>query len=253
MVRDEDIIFVTTTLSSKWLKYQSEIVKRHFPDSRQIFFNGTHSWPYSWFFWLETISSSEYTQKWFVHLDEDCFIESKDEIVRLISMMEEGDYTLAATSDGYGHYRGANAIAINSFFMIGNRQHFADANFDYKRMNFRLEEGGWKNDFGIKYKDSYSEGFEYTHEKFGTDNRTFEQEPYYALLWTLKEQGRKFFYLYPHFDERFKSTNPRIDAESADIAVHMWYTRGWNSDMDVWGLPNYERYQRVEKYLTEKR
>jgi hypothetical protein len=71
------------------------------------------------------------------------------------------------------------------------------------------------------------------------------------ILWMLKEAGRKFYYLYPHFDDRFKSTNPRIEKDSKDIAIHMWYTRQWNSDMDVWGLPNIERYNRIEKYINE--
>lgn len=251
MVKDEDIIFVTTTLRTKWVGYQNEIVKKLFPGSKQLFFDGSHSWPYSWFFWLDTVK--EFSEKWFVHLDEDCFIESKEELLRTIELMDAGDYTLAATSDGFSHYRGANGVAINSFFMIGNRQHFVDVNFDYRNMNFRLLPSGWENNYGIKYKEAYGEGFDYPHEKFGDDNRGFEQEPYYALLWKLKDAGRKFMYLYPHFDERFKSTNPRVDAGSPDIAVHMWYTRSWNTDMDVWGLPNSERYHRVEKYLIEKR
>jgi hypothetical protein len=31
----------------------------------------------------------------------------------------------------------------------------------------------------------------------------------------------------------------------------MWYVRNWNDNFDVWGLPNFERYNRVEKYLIE--
>jgi hypothetical protein len=84
------------------------------------------------------------------------------------------------------------------------------------------------------------------------ENPSYEQEPYYALLWKLKEAGKKFYYLYPHFDERFKSTNPRIDSGSKDIAIHMWYTRFWESPMDVHGMPNHERYRKVEQYLNSK-
>ena len=84
------------------------------------------------------------------------------------------------------------------------------------------------------------------------ENPSYEQEPYYALLWKLKEGGKKFYYLYPHFDEGFKSTNPRIDSDSPDIAIHMWYTRTWDSPMDVHGVPNGERYRMVEEYLNSK-
>ena len=73
------------------------------------------------------------------------------------------------------------------------------------------------------------------------------------ILWMLIERGKKFYYLYPHFDERFKSTNPRISKDSPDIAVHMWYTRFWSSDMDVHGMPNSARYEKVEEYLNSKK
>ena len=32
----------------------------------------------------------------------------------------------------------------------------------------------------------------------------------------------------------------------------MWYTRYWDSPMDVHGLPNSERYRRIEEYLKLK-
>lgn len=67
----------------------------------------------------------------------------------------------------------------------------------------------------------------------------------------MKEMGCKFDYLYPFFDDRFKSTNPRLEKDSDDIGIHMWYTRNCDSNMDVWGLPNVERYNLVEKYINE--
>jgi hypothetical protein len=69
----------------------------------------------------------------------------------------------------------------------------------------------------------------------------------------LREEGKKFYYLYPQFDERFKSTNPRIDSNSGDIAIHMWYARTWESPMDVHGMPNVERYRRLEEYLLKNK
>jgi hypothetical protein len=33
----------------------------------------------------------------------------------------------------------------------------------------------------------------------------------------------------------------------------MWYTRNWNQLFDVWGLPNKERYERVEKMLLSNK
>lgn len=68
----------------------------------------------------------------------------------------------------------------------------------------------------------------------------------------MKELGYKFDYIYPYFDDRFKSTNPRLEKDSDDIGIHMWYTRNWNSQMDVWGLPNNEKYNKVEGYIKSK-
>jgi len=32
----------------------------------------------------------------------------------------------------------------------------------------------------------------------------------------------------------------------------MWYTRQWNSEMDVWGMKNIDRYIKLEKYLKNE-
>jgi hypothetical protein len=252
MIKDEDIIFITTTLQSKWLGYQRRIIKKLFPGSTHLILDGSSNWPYAWFYWLDEIG--EIPGKWFIHIDEDCFIENKEEIIKLIEKMERENISLSAVSDAYHHYRGANGVAINSFFMIGNKKDFLDLEFDYENMGFYLTDSGWKNNKGIIFdKNKHSIGFSYPHEIFGNgENPSYEQEPYYALLWKLIENGKKFYYLYPHFDERFRSTNPRIDSDSKDIAIHMWYTRLWESPMDVHGIPNHERYRRIEQYLNSK-
>ena len=67
----------------------------------------------------------------------------------------------------------------------------------------------------------------------------------------MKELGCKFDYLFPHFDNFYKSTNPRISENSEDIGIHMWYLRNWNESFDVCGEQNYIRYEKIEKYLNE--
>jgi len=251
MIKDKDIVFVTTTLYSPWLEKQKTIIKRMFPESHHIIVDGTRDWPNAWFYWLDIVT--EYEAKWFVHIDEDCFLENREELIRLIEKMESEDITLSAISDGFNHYRGANPVAINSFFMVGRIDHIVSTGIDYKKVKFQLTEMGWRNDVGLIYDpDLHASDFNYPHEIQGNgSNFEYEQEPYYLLLWKLKEAGRKFYYLFPYFDERFKSTNPRIDAGSDDIAIHMWYTRQWQSPMDVHGMPNFLRYKKIEKYLEE--
>lgn len=254
MIQDSDIVFITTTLNTKWHSYQSKIIGKLFPESPTINIDGSTKWPNAWFFWIKELP--KVGSKWFVHIDEDCFIESKEELLSLVQKMEDEDYSLSAVSDAYHHYRGANPVAINSFFLVGRVKDVLDLNLDIDGLSFRhYPVEGWRNNLGIVYsEDKHRKEFSYPHEVFGnSENCSYEQEPYYMILWMLIERGKKFYYLYPHFDERFKSTNPRISKDSPDIAVHMWYTRFWSSDMDVHGMPNSARYEKVEEYLNSKK
>ena len=121
-------------------------------------------------------------------------------------------------------------------------------NMDFENIKFNLEEDGWANNMGLKFSYEYLERYPFQEQSNGT-NIQYEQEPYYAFMWKMKSMGLKFGYLYPHFDQYYKSTNPRLSEESNDIGIHMWYTRQWESNIDVWGLPNIERYRRIERFL----
>lgn len=252
MVKDKDIVFVTTTLYSKWLNYQQNIIRELFPGSDIIIVDGRENWPNSWFYWIDEVKKSD--KKYYIHIDEDFFITSKDELIKAIQKMEDNDIGLLGCPDGYHHYRGANPVAINTFFMIGRVSDLKRLDTDLKSVEYTLGtyDGKtyiWINNLDIKFKDEYKIDFNYPFESQGGSNFENDHEPYYAFLWSMKEMGCKFDYLYPHFDERFKSTNPRISTDSPDIGIHMWYTRQWNSNMDVWGLPNIERYNKVEEYI----
>lgn len=247
MIKESDILFVTTTLYTKWLDYQSKIIKNLFPDSNHIVVDGRKDWPNSWFYWINQIKNSEC--KYFIHLDEDFFLTSKEELLKVIQKMDDENIDLMGVPDGLHHFRGANPIAINTFLMIGRVDKLK--NLDLSKIQFAYTQKGWMNNYNLIYKDSYKKDWNYKFTQHGGSNFNFEQEPYYAFLWAMKDIGCKFEYLYPHFDERFKSTNPRLKEDSKDIGIHMWYTRQWNTNMDVWGLPNIERYKLVEKYLTE--
>lgn len=251
MIKESDIVFVTTSISTKWIGYQQKILKENFPESSFVVVNGIGNWPKSWFYWIDRIKNLD--QKWYIHIDEDCFIENRSEVIRLIEKMEAEDIGISAISEAYCHFRGNNPVAFNSFFLVGRVKDLKDIDLDLNRITFTYVGNKWINSLGIQFKEEYKEGFEYIHEKaWPHENYDNESEPYYLFCWLMKEKKIKFYYLYPHFDERFKSTNPRIEKGSPDIAIHMWYTRMWDSQMDVHGLPNLERYSRLEKYLREK-
>lgn len=255
MIKEKEIVFVTTTLYTKWLNYQKRIIKNLFPDSKHIIVDGRGNWPNSWFYWIDEIKKCD--QKYFVHLDEDFFITSKDEFMKVFEKMESENLDLVGCSDGYHHYRGANPVAINTFLMYGRVEHIKKIDIDLKSLKYELKSFDglyhWTNSADIKMEKSYSDDFVYNHKINGNGNFNCEQEPYYAFLWTMKKIGCKFDYLYPYFDIEYKSTNPRLSENSDDIGIHMWYTREWNQDFDVWGLPNKVRYERLEKMLLNNK
>ena len=245
-VIESDIVFVTTTLYTKWLNYQSEIIKKLFPEADHIIVDGTKNWPSSWFNWINETKKSN--KKYYIHIDEDFFITNKTEVVKCIEKMQSDDIDLLGCSDGYNNYRQHNPVAINTFFMIGKVEHLKDV--DFTGIKFKMNNGSYINNFGLHYKEEYLKGFEYKHEKLSTC-KFDDFEPYYSFMWKMKEMGLKFDYLYPHLDDEFKSTNPRIDENSDDIGMHMWYVRQWNSNSTAQGVPNKIRYSKLEKYLNK--
>ena len=259
IVKEDDIVFVTNSLYTKWMDYQSKIIKRLFPNSDHIIVDWSTpefkaNWPNSWFYHLDEIKKSD--KKYYIHIDEDFFLTSKEELLKAVQKMEDENIDLLGCPDGYQHFRGANPVAINTFFMIGRVEDVKRLDVDLKSAKYSIvvSEGNiyhWSNNFGIKFEEIFKDDFNYRWEDQGGSNFKYDHEPYYTFLWSMKEMGCKFDYLYPFFDDRFKSTNPRLEKDSDDIGIHMWYTRNCDSNMDVWGLPNVERYNLVEKYINE--
>jgi len=65
MIKEKDIVFVSTTLYTKWLYCQSAIIKTLFPDSNHIWVDGTKNWPNSWFNWTDKIKHIK--EKYYIH------------------------------------------------------------------------------------------------------------------------------------------------------------------------------------------
>ena len=247
MINEGEILFVTTTLYTKWLDYQKEIISNLFPNSQHIIIDGRNNWPNSWFNWINVVKKSNAI--YYIHIDEDFFITDKQEILNCLLKMESENIDLLGCSDGYHHFRQHNPVAINTFLMFGKVEHLKELNFD--DIKFQWIGDSYINNLDLKYREEYSIDFNYKHDKL-CDCKFDNFEPYYAFLWKMKDMGLKFDYLYPHFDELFKSTNPRLNKYSNDIGIHMWYTRQWNNNMDVFGVPNIDRYNNLEKKILIK-
>jgi hypothetical protein len=253
VIEDKDIIFVTDTIFTKWIGYQKKIINNFFPGSRHVIIDGTKRWPECWFDWIDIVKSSGC--KWYIHIEEDCFIEDKDSILEAIEKMEKEEIAVMGTADGYQPYRGGNPLTMTPFFLIGRTLDLQDIDINLKDLTFRMKpDGTWSNSLGIEYKDSYSEGFSYPYEKIGNDGKMGKGdiEPFYALFWKIHEKKKKLHYFYPNFGDDLKSLNPSLSKGSTPMVVHMFYTRMWESNMDVHGLPNVERYRRLERYLLNK-
>ena len=251
----KDLVFVTTALHTKWLRYQQKIIRKYFPKSGSMIIDGRKDWPNSWYYWIDKVKKSN--KKYYIRIDEDFFITSREELLKSIDRMNDHDVGLFGCSDGFHHYRSANPVAINTFLMIGRVDDLKRLNVDLRSAKYQFVSSGvsgntWVNDLGIKFDEKYGTDFSYRFEIQGGSSYGFEHEPYYPFLWSMKDIGCKFDYFYPYFDERFKSTNPRLEKDSPDIGIHMWYTRQWDSQMDVWGMPNVDRYRLVEDYINKQ-
>lgn len=249
------ICFVTTSLKSKWLDYQQKNISKIFPESKRIVVDGSNDWPRAWFYWIAQVADLSDQYKYYIHIDDDCFLLSRERLLEVVSLFEEGKCDLCGPPDGTHKYRGANPVAMNSFLMMGRvddiKKLVSSGRYNLKTLQFGYHPvNGWLNSTGLKFKEEYKVGWKPICDEGGM---TFAQdyEPYYLFMWWMKEMGVRFSYLYPSFDERFKSTNPRLTKDSEDIAIHMWYSRVWNSPMDVHGMKNIDRFNKLEKFLIK--
>ncbi len=69
---ENEIIFVTTTLYSKWLSYQQNIIKIFFPNSQIITVDDRENWPNSWFYWIDEVKKSD--KKYYIHTGTYTFV-----------------------------------------------------------------------------------------------------------------------------------------------------------------------------------
>jgi len=255
MIKDQDIIFVTTTLYTECLELQQSLIEKNFPGSERKLVDGTDllKWPNSFYYWMLDVKKSD--AKYFVHIDEDCFIINREEILKTLSLLEER-YDIIGCPDGYHPPRTVNPIVINPFLMFGKTNIIKDMDIDMINLSYKLDfnkyKCTWTNSAHLKFKHSYKDTFFYPHPIIG--DFTFEdgKEPYYGFFWYLKDKYYNFGYLYPHFDKVLKSTNPMIDVNSKEMAIHMWESRNMSSDSEFYGLTAKQRFDNIKNFLKEK-
>lgn len=222
--------FITTTLNPSFAKISRQEVKRLFPDCNHYIIEGVpHQWPMSWFYWLGNLSDIKTT--YYCFLDDDAYVYNREEIIKILNMMQTDNIQLYGPADAWNPWRKFNPVACNPFFMIGNTKFTIDS---------------WKN---AKYESRFEKKWyddlmkEYPFAKNGKINIDTDYEPFYCFFWSLKKNGGKFKYFYQEQDPVHKGTNLRISPESPIFCKHLWYSRFWNSNMDVFGVKNIDRYR----------
>ena len=251
-MEERDIVFATTTLFSDCLEVQKNIIKNMFPNSQHILIDGrdTVKWPNSMFYWINLVKETD--AKYFILIDEDCFLTDKEEILKTIFLLDEYDFI--GCPDGYHPARTANPIVINPFLLFGRIDKLKMCQYDMSSLKYRTKftynNYWWQNSENIKYKHIYKSNFKYDHPIIGDYTFDDGKEPYYFLFWHLLDLGMKFGYLFPHFDKELKSTNPKINEDSNEMAIHIWESRNMNNDNTLFGTTANERFKKVLKYLN---
>jgi hypothetical protein len=243
-IKDTDIVFVTTSLFTKWHFISESLVKKHFPGSEHIHIGGRVGWFDVWFRWIDRIRGR--SEKYFVHIDEDCFLLSRKGVHDVIERMESEGSVIAGIPDANFHWRDYSSICVNPFFMVGKVKEITEASTKPYR-HLTCTEDHIKDYTDKIVNDSNNTGY-----KPGP-LRVSDYEPFYCFFYNLFNHGYRFTYLYPYDDFRFSndegklpSTNVRVSSDGVDICIHMWYTRQWESP------ENLPRYTKLEKFINEQ-
>jgi len=261
MIIDSEIVFITTTIYTECLELQQSQIKKLFPTSNTILIDGSDKlkWPNTIFNWINKLK--EVKEKYFVLIDEDCFIINRNEIIKTLELVENGKYDIIGCPDGYHPFRTCNPIVINPFLLFGRVSDFnTKVTIDFSSVKYKLKNLGsaiigkhyeWSNNAGLKFKHEYRENFLYNHPILSTALFQDGKEPYYCLFWYLKDIGFNFGYLFPYMDRKLITTNPKIDENSEEMAIHIWESRNMNSPSKLFGKNTKERFESTKEYILK--
>lgn len=225
------VLAVTSSMGTKWEAYSQTLLRIYCPEWKRIIVDGRCNWAPINF--LKSVIDKDVD--YIVHVDEDCFVQSRETLLNIIKILEHDPSLVAAgVPDGGYYYRNHNPAALNLFFVV------------FKAVALRKawsEIEQWHN---YKFRSEFSDEVmrqcpNLDHARIKWD----EGEPYYPLFWSLLSCGGRFLYLHEELlQSRWSS---RVLAPSGELlAEHMWYLRQWFSDEFMPGhdCPNSTRYER---------
>ena len=229
------VLFVTSSLRTRWLYYSQALVARHFPKAARVVLDGRREWSPLGF--LSSVLKSE--ADYIVHIDEDCFLLDARPLNELIAWMDtQPDVALAGTPDGGVPYRNHNPLACNLFFAVFKRKAVATLVREHPK---------WRH---YRYSDEFAGRGAPSQSLSSSDLVSFDDyEPYYPFSWLVLRGGRRIEYLRAELNPRYWSTDVRWHKEDASvIARHMWWVRDWKSlETKPERECNRHRYERLER------
>lgn len=223
-------------MGSKWESYSQVLIKEKVPEWRRVVVDGRKNWTPTGF--ISNIINEDVD--YIFHIDEDCFVESRDQLFELIDIFENNSKLVAAgIPDGGYYYRDHNPAALNLFFVVF-------------RMSTLRKAWGEKNNWNqLKYQEKYSEDVKRQCPNLDVSRINWDEgEPYYPLFWSLLEAGGHFLYLGEELNRSRWSTRV-LSPSGQPIAEHLWYLRQWFSQAVMSGhdCSNVSRYKSFEHDL----
>lgn len=235
---EKKILFLTPTFGTRWLFYQQYLLNQFFPLSGKIIIDGNLRWDFTlglecvWYDFIKKAIAHKNTYTYFVHMDEDCFITDPQGIIEAIESLERNEFDLIGPPDNIRNIRGENPKALNSFLMIGKIRSLEQVMAGYEiDLTF--------NELNIPIEPPI-------------EAYKIEYEPYYEFFWNYYKKGFKIGFAKADFHDLYQCTTLLTDSGTV-YGLHMWFTRSWYSKKknDYWGISEYERYKRVEKFLQQ--
>lgn len=242
------IKFFTNSTHSDIQEIQSYCIKKHFPECEHHIIDGRVGWFLTWYKWLYDFKY-ETDIDYYIHVDEDCFINSREEILNTIDKMYREGYDIAGPPDGHHEYRSSNHMAINQFFMIVSKKCI---DVWHNRKNIPQFKKEWIEPYQFDIKNTSH--YEYDME-WGSSGKPLgliwkpDTEPYYDFMWVLKDNGINFLYLEPVFGEELQTTN-LLD----NTIIHMWHQRErWSNGIvsTLHKMSNKSRFDEMIKIIKE--
>jgi hypothetical protein len=234
-----NVIAITTSLGTRWACYSQALLERNVPEWRRIVVDGRQNWSPLGFVDRVIDEDAEFV----AHVDEDCFVSNRPEMLHLIEKMRQNKNIVAAgIPDGGHYYRQRNPAALNLFFCI--------LRLDALRRAWR-DRGSWSRyQFDPKFS---SQVFVQRPDLDRARVSWQDSEPYYPLFWYMLAGGGRFLYLQERLN-RSRWSSFVIAANGNVVAEHLWYLRNWFSDEVMPGhdCPNRQRYEYLRNEILAR-